>query len=240
MQIFFIRHAQSTNNALWNNTGNSVGRVEDPELTDLGWRQAKAVAEYIRSQQQDYQYDQDDIQNLKGLGITHLYSSLMTRALSTAHSIAEQIHLPVRGWIDIHECGGIFLDDEISGERKGLPGKTGEELANRFPNLIIPDGLGVEGWWNRPYESQDLWIGRAQRVVERLITMHQDHNDRIALVSHGCFFRYFLCAVFNLDANDGAWFDMNNVAITRLEINGDTKRLYYLNRVDFLPKELIS
>jgi 2,3-bisphosphoglycerate-dependent phosphoglycerate mutase len=240
MHIYFIRHAQSSNNALWNNSGGSYGRVEDPELTDLGWRQAEKVAEFIQSQQENFQFDQDDIQNLKGMGITHIYSSLMTRAVSTAHCIAEKIDMPVKGWVDIHECGGIFLDDEASGMRKGLPGKTGADLAGRFPRLVLPDELGDGGWWSRPYENLDLWIGRAQKVVERLIRIHGDSDDRIVMVSHGCFFRYFLCALLNLDSENGAWFDMNNVAISRLEINGYTKRVYYLNRVDFLPKELIT
>jgi len=240
MQVYFIRHAQSSNNALWVNTGSSLGRSEDPELTDLGWKQARAAAEFISSTSGGAVQDPADIQNLNGLGITHLYSSLMTRALSTAHCIAEKIGLPVRGWVDLHECGGIYLDDEISGERVGLDGKTAEALAERFPLLQLPEGLPENGWWSRPYENRERWYGRARRVYEQLLRLHGDGDDRVALVSHGCFFRYFLCAVFGLDASDGLWFEVNNAAISRLEITPDSRRIFYLNRVDFLPREMIS
>lgn len=240
MQVYFIRHAQSSNNALWVNTGSSLGRSDDPELTDLGWRQARIVADFVNSTPGGAVQDPADIQNLNGLEITHLYSSLMTRALSTAHCIAEEIGLPVRGWVDLHECGGIYLDDEISGERVGLAGKTAKALAERFPLLQLPDGLPESGWWSRPYENQELWYGRARRVYEQLMRLHGDGDDRVALVSHGCFFRYFLCAVFGLEDSDGLWFEVNNAAISRLEITPDSRRIFYLNRVDFLPREMIS
>ena len=36
MQFYFIRHGQSTNNALWETTRSNKGRSEDPELSELG------------------------------------------------------------------------------------------------------------------------------------------------------------------------------------------------------------
>jgi 2,3-bisphosphoglycerate-dependent phosphoglycerate mutase len=36
MQLYLIRHAQSTNNVLWSETGGGEGRVADPELTAVG------------------------------------------------------------------------------------------------------------------------------------------------------------------------------------------------------------
>ena len=42
-QLFFIRHGQSTNNAL----ADPTQRVQDPELTELGQIQAERVAEYL-------------------------------------------------------------------------------------------------------------------------------------------------------------------------------------------------
>ena len=48
MQFYFIRHGQSENNALWERTGSSEGRSEDPELTALGHRQAKRLAQFLR------------------------------------------------------------------------------------------------------------------------------------------------------------------------------------------------
>ena len=45
MTLFLIRHAQSANNALYDSSGSTIGRVEDPELTSLGVRQAQILAD---------------------------------------------------------------------------------------------------------------------------------------------------------------------------------------------------
>jgi broad specificity phosphatase PhoE len=37
MQLYYIRHAQSENNDLWDRTGSDQGRSEDPKL-DRNWR----------------------------------------------------------------------------------------------------------------------------------------------------------------------------------------------------------
>ncbi|MCA1554236.1 MAG: histidine phosphatase family protein, partial [Chloroflexi bacterium] len=47
MQLYFIRHAQSLNNHLWDQTGDSTGRSEDPELTPTGWKQAELLAAFV-------------------------------------------------------------------------------------------------------------------------------------------------------------------------------------------------
>jgi hypothetical protein len=48
----------------------------------------------------------------EGFHITHVYCSLMERAVATGHRVAEALDLPLLGWIDIHETGGMFLYDE--------------------------------------------------------------------------------------------------------------------------------
>ena len=48
MYLFYIRHGQSANNALYDATGGDDGRVMDPELTPVGVEQAARVAESLR------------------------------------------------------------------------------------------------------------------------------------------------------------------------------------------------
>jgi 2,3-bisphosphoglycerate-dependent phosphoglycerate mutase len=48
MQLYFIRHAQSANNALWAGTGSDEGRSHDPELTDTGKKQAGYLAKFFK------------------------------------------------------------------------------------------------------------------------------------------------------------------------------------------------
>src|SRR3954451_24326953 len=49
MRFVLIRHGQSTNNALWAETGSEIGREDDTRLTALGEDQAIAMAAYATS-----------------------------------------------------------------------------------------------------------------------------------------------------------------------------------------------
>ena len=54
-----------------------------------------------------------DYVNRGGFGFTHLYSSLMVRALATASYLSVALNVPLVVWEDLHEVGGIFvIDDE--------------------------------------------------------------------------------------------------------------------------------
>ena len=67
MQLYFIRHGQSQNNARWNGTSFEGERHSDPELTAKGIEQAKCVAKFISK---DRTEDRFDPHNLFGFGIT--------------------------------------------------------------------------------------------------------------------------------------------------------------------------
>ncbi|NKB63016.1 MAG: hypothetical protein GKR95_13150 [Gammaproteobacteria bacterium] len=49
MRLYLIRHAQSANNIIYDGTDNALGRVADPEITELGIQQSKALARYLSS-----------------------------------------------------------------------------------------------------------------------------------------------------------------------------------------------
>ena len=48
MQLYFIRHGQSENNARWMSTGSHRWRSEDPGLTEVGQQQAEILAQFLR------------------------------------------------------------------------------------------------------------------------------------------------------------------------------------------------
>ena len=104
MVLFFVRHGQSANNALYDTTGGDDGRVMDPELTPAGVQQAARVAETLRCGQPLLRMNGS---GGEGFGLTHLYSSLMVRAAHTGQAIAQALGLPLLGWTDLHEGGGI-------------------------------------------------------------------------------------------------------------------------------------
>ena len=240
MQLYFIRHGQSENNALWLNTGSAKGRSEDPGLTEVGRRQAELLAQFLRRADPATEVNGSDFQNVAGFGLTHLYTSLMVRAVATGTIIARALNLPLVAWEDLHEYGGIYLHDEQTDERIGLPGRNRAYFEAHYPDLVLPDSLGEAGWWNRPFEEPELRLPRARRFLHDLMERHGHTDDRVAVVSHGGFYNYLLAAILNLPGREGYRFVMNNAAISRIDFNDEEIRLIYLNRVDFLPRELIT
>jgi 2,3-bisphosphoglycerate-dependent phosphoglycerate mutase len=240
MQFYFIRHGQSENNALWKRTGSSEGRSIDPELTEIGRQQSEILAQFLRRSDPELVVNGRDSQNVAGFGITHLYSSLMVRAVATGTAIARALDLPLVAWGDVHERGGIYLKDEETDERIGQPGHHRAYFEAHYPELVLPDSLGEAGWWNRPCEEPEQTLPRAQRFWRDLMERHGHTDDRVAVVSHGGFYNDLLAVILNLPERERYWFALKNAAISRIDFDQESIGLVYLNRVDFLPKELVT
>jgi 2,3-bisphosphoglycerate-dependent phosphoglycerate mutase len=239
MQLFFIRHAQSTNNALWDTTGSSNGRSSDPELTPLGREQARRVAHLFR----DGNPDGGAFVPCEGGGfaLTHLYTSLMTRAASTGWEIAQAVGLPLVGLDEIFEEGGLYLEEPQTGKRVGVLGHDRAYFEQNFPGIVLPETIPPAGWWNeRPYEEPQATAARAAAFLETLLEKHGQTQDRVAIVSHGAFFNYLLAAITGRTAGEGLWYAMNNAAITRFDFFGEYTLVAYLNRTDHLLGEMLS
>lgn len=241
MRFYFIRHAQSANNLLWDQTSSSKGRSEDPPLTPLGEQQAERLAEFIKNAGDGGPAEDRDPYNHNGFGFTHLYCSPMLRAVQTGSTVARAIGLPLTVWKDLHEGGGIYLDDEDTGEEVGLPGNPRSFFQQRFPDLILSEEIAESGWWNRPFEKREERMPRAAKFLAELRARHGGTDDRVAVFSHGAFFNYFLSVVFNhTSRQDGLWFLMNNTSISRFDFMPEFTDVMYLNRCDFLPGEMIT
>ena len=247
MQLYFIRHGQSENNARWERIQSEEWRSPDPVLTKLGMQQAEAVAQFLRQSDPDAPVDHRDLGNRAGFDITHIYTSLQHRAVATSEVIAKSMELPVYVWEDLHEWGGIYEIDEERNTGIGLPGKDRAFFETHYPNLVLPESFNDAGWWNRPYEEWGKVPDRANRVLRDLLENHNGTGDHVVFVSHGGFYNYFLAAVLHISRqpileNDEKqlWFVLNNVGITRIDFHQDYIAMVYLNRIDFLPDELIS
>lgn len=254
MQLYFVRHAQSENNALYALTGSSAGRHADPGLTELGHRQARLVAQLLAGGGMGSSARDADRHNRSGFGLTHLYCSLMVRAVETGLYIAESTGLPLVGWPEIHERGGLHQTDDETGEEVGQPGPNRDFFRATYPLLLLPEGLGELGWWNlRRPETVAESIPRAEAVWQELLRRHGGTDDRVALVSHGGFFQSLLSVIVSASrrklgddlegddiAHDALWFGISNTAISRFEVYEDAVVIRYLNRVDHLPTEMIS
>jgi broad specificity phosphatase PhoE len=240
MQLYLIRHGQSVNNHILIETGSSKGRNEDPGLTETGEKQAHTLADFIRHTDQKpvktrIEYD---VTNANGFHFTHLYTSLMLRAVKTGTAIAGKTGVPLTVLEDLHGEGGIFLENGETGEYRGRPGMNQEYLSAHFPGLILPESINRSGWWNRPFEPIENRPVRAQRLLTRLLEKHGTGDDRVACVTHGGFYVYLVKEILNLRTPAMVWFTFSNAAISRFDFFAEERCVCYLNRTDFLPDAL--
>jgi broad specificity phosphatase PhoE len=247
MELYFIRHGQSINNAGWNNP--EYKEHPDPYLTEIGIQQAEYLAKYLKEKQHVTNDKAWNIQNQYGFGFTQIYTSLMERAATTAAPTVRALGtVPFSAWIEIHEEGGIYSREEQD-DLKGLSGKPRSFFEKNFPELKLPDSYDESGWWNRSFESDEERQLRADKVLADLIARHGDQEgqpeQRIAFVSHGGFFVRLLSSMLKLPWRQAAfemksWFFINNCSISRFDIRKDEILISYINRTDHLPAHLIS
>lgn len=246
MRLYLIRHAQSVNNALAA-AGSIEDRVADPALTEIGLQQADIVAQFLRDAM-----DLPPDRQAEPFGITHLYCSAMLRSLQTAKPIAAALGIQPEIWVDIHETGGIFLNEKTG--IVGYPGLNRTQITTDFAGTIIPDSITDDGWWDPALGRETLmaFINRAVRVAlavrERAAT-----NERIALVTHGAFMDQLVKALLERipQSSDSMFYVHYNTAITRFDFGPDARyagadessermRLHYLNRIRHLSHELLT
>ena len=236
MELYIIRHAQSSNNALTDWTE----RVSDPPLTELGERQADLVAAHLASTPAEAEQPGSGAHyaNRTGFRFTRLFTSAMRRSLQTAAPIGQAIGLQPEVWVDIHEIGGVFLDDH---EGRGLPGLKRDEIAEQFPTIQLSAEVTEEGWWNRQRETEEEWLERAARVAAELQERYAGTDEHLGLVTHGGFAAMLLYALFGHTKPRDVILSHRNTAITRLDFYDDgTTYMQYFNRVEHLPSALLS
>ena len=240
MKLFFVRHGQSENNALWANTQSNAERVFDPQLTEIGKKQVASAADFLFAlfknevsefKDQSFKYKGEEIR---------IFCSLMDRAIQSGLIISKKLSLPLTAHLDIHENGGLYLEDPQTTERTGVPGRNPEDLKFTYPDLILPEGINPNGWWSRPFEDRETRRIRAKKVINDLKNRYGNSNSVLILIIHGGFYNYFLRALFDLRDDTEIWFDLFNAAITFLEISEDFTSLVYCNRYDFIPRELVT
>ena len=165
----------------------------------------------------------------------------MVRAIRTAKAVADGLHASIQLNAELHEVGGIYLDDETSGTRQGRTGKTRDEFSSLFPGLDLPDWVRPEGWWNRPYETWEQGIERGRRAAEEVIARCEEEKTAIMVVSHNAFFQCFLRGLVKGDWPRDCWFLMQNSAISRFSLpQAGRVDVRYLNWTAHLPASLLT
>jgi len=238
MHLYLIRHGQSTNNRLFADTGSEQGRVFDPELSELGQRQARCLAQHLMSLKNGPSPFFNDIK--------YLYTSPMVRAVATGLVVARALGLPLVAWKDLHEGGGLFLDDPETGTQVGQPGPDRAAIAARFPELGWPPEMGDGPWWGRPFEAPEERLPRARRVLGELLARHapgpESSQEGVVFFTHAAFSNYFLAALMGFsERRPEVWFSLLNTGITRIDFFTEREPfIAYQNRVDHLSPDLIT
>ncbi len=243
MQLYLIRHAQSTNNAVTD----PKDRTFDPSLTEIGFRQAEIVADHLAHATPPEgrifsAYSKNGHAPAYGFGITKLYCSPMRRTLQTVQPISAALGLAPEVWIDIHEHGGVYLDYPDERGIVGFPGMTRAEIAAQFGHYVLPEAITDLGWWNptNGMESIEASMERAGRVAASLHAQAAS-QERIAIVTHGTFAHYLIYAIFDQKPGRRLFYFHHNTAITRIDFYDDgSLGLHYLNRINHLPLELVT
>ncbi len=239
MHLYLIRHGQSTNNRLYLETGSDGGRVYDPELSELGQRQAQCLAQFLLSLKSDGRLFFNDIR--------YLYASPMLRAVSTGLEVARVLGLPLVAWKELHENGGLYLEDPGTGAPVGQPGPDRAVMAARFPDLVWPPELGDGPWWGRPFEAEEERLPRARRVLAWLLARHasaagEGNQEGVVFFTHAGFFNSLMAALLGFtERRPQVWFALANTGVTRIDFTPEREPfVVYLNRVEHLPAELVT
>ena len=218
MELYLIRHAQSTNQI----ADHPNERVLDPGLTELGKRQARLLAEFLKSGRERA--------IIAERAVTTLYTSPMWRALETASPLREAFGLEPEVWMDVHEQ--VQADETFAGSSR-------ERIRAAFPDYKLSDEFTQGDWWNRAGESQAACMARAIQVADDLWAC-QASEETVVIVSHARFLDALLKAFLHQVPGYDYWYHHFNTAVSRLGLNGERLDIRYLNRVDHLPQDLVS
>lgn len=220
--ILLVRHAQSANNAKPQHE-----RVCDPGITELGKRQAAATAAAL------------DTFEVRGL-----YCSPFLRSLETTQAIASQLSKVPCIRHDLFEQGGCY-SGYIDGQERGEPGMGRSELMQRYPGWIVDQRISDQGWWGRPYESQQQAEQRAKQValwLEQQVVTDCDSLD--VMVIHADFKRLLLVQLlgdlWNLPGHGGRWGPLFNTGMSLLKHADSGWVLLSFNAASHLARHELS
>jgi len=171
----------------------------------------------------------------------------MERSVQTGVILAERLELPLVALTDLHELGGIYLEEVIEGELREtiLHGHTPAYFHKHYPALQFED-FSEEGWWPGGKELRDLWMPRAQRLLDLILARHGQSDDHVALITHAGFttmlFQALLKGEFRPSEMDQfrPVLIFNNCAITRFDLISNRLFFMYHNRADFLPSQMLT
>lgn len=248
MHLYLIRHAQSVNNA--GEGKPDFQHVEDAPLSHLGHQQAAHLAGMLRRhiEDDDAQVALDQNPLLPVYRVDLLCSSPFQRALQTAKPLSDALDLPVQVLMDIYEYGGIYQRNRETGRVQTFPGLNRTQMEAIAPNIVIPDEVTDDGWWNLDvFEPDSAFMERGRRAAEflRQQAMGAWRDKHVALVSHADFSNLLIKTLLNgaVDENPHgqSFIYPYNTSVTRFDMDqSGYPVMRYFSRVDHLPVQMVT
>lgn len=178
-RLYLIRHGQS----VWNRERKVQGQTNSP-LTELGKKQAEAVAEVLADRKVDA-----------------LYASDLTRAHETANVIGRKVNLQPK------------LDPRLREMSYGvLEGLTWDEAERQYPGMYAalrggpPDRVIPEG------ESRLQLVARGRDFLASVV--HRHEGQEIVAATHGGLIAYVLRSLLDIPLDAPPAFRTPNCALT--------------------------
>lgn len=180
--IYLVRHGETQ----WNAQKRIQGQADSP-LTEEGRKQAKQVA-----------------MRVKNLGITHLVSSDLGRAVETADIIASVLNLPIQTDKRLRELNMGILEgkcvDQLTPE---------EDLIRRSPLSGTPDARIPEG------ESMQELADRLHAAINDLRALPKGSIPLV--VCHGLALGCLIGTVMGLPAHAPRRIRLRNCSLSRID-----------------------
>ena len=194
MTLYIVRHGQTVDNL-----ENRIQGHTDSPLTDLGLRQAEAVAGRLASE-----------------SFAAIYSSDLGRAVQTAEIVALRHGLPVQTT--------PLLRESNLGVAEGL---TVAEFAERWPeeNRL----WRMDSSKHRPpgAETIEHVVDRCGEFIQQALAEHKD-GDKLAVIAHSGSQRGLMCAAFGLPVSLYRALGTANASVSLMDV-GDRPSLKLLN-----------
>ena len=147
----------------------------------------------------------------KGLEYDAIFSSPLKRAFETAEAVNFYHDLPIQTDKGLMEINGGVFEGKNWGELPELYPEAYDLWANHHSKFTVEDGESMESVFNR-----------ITLTVTKLAA--RNRGKTIAIVSHGCAIRNFLCYANDKtldEINEIAWAD--NTAISKIEFDHNLK-----------------
>lgn len=193
--VIVVRHGQSQSNI----NGTFTGHMDSP-LTELGHKQAKNTAEYLKS-----------------YPISAIYSSDLSRAMQTAEPVAEMHGLTIYPDSRLREiCGGDW------------EGRTGAEISLLYPDNYELWKTDVYSCRPDGGESIAEVDARTESFMRELLSKHK--NECVAIFTHALAARALSYQWFDLPIEkirDVPWCTNASVSVVEYDDDGRSHVLLY-------------